>query len=116
MVEIPAMQGNSTGRMEYQLERAIMTAIVYWAQQGVDGISMIGLERFSGDTFLPGNIRTWRAKFEQYGTSPNTKILCGPFLLPHNIEAASPAIDGEEEESAAFTGIASLDLLDATVR
>jgi len=116
MVEVPAMQANSSGKMEYQLERAIMTAIVYWAERGVDGISIIGLEHFSSDPFLPGNIKTWRNKFEQYGTSPNAKILGGPFLLPHNIETASPAKEDEEYSSPAFKGIASLGLLDATVK
>lgn len=115
MVEIPALKGNSTGKMGYELERAIMTAVVFWAELGVDGISILGLETFSGDPFLPGNIQTWKAKFNQYGSSPNTKILCGPSLLPHNIEMISPRVEGSDT-SPAFVGIQSLGLLDATVK
>ena len=51
MVEIPAFSGNTTGMMDYLLERAIMTAVVTWAQHGVDGISIVGLENFSRDQF-----------------------------------------------------------------
>merc|ERR1719266_1286390 len=115
MVEIPAFQQNSTGKMDYVLERAIMTAVVTWAEMGVDGISIVGLEHFSGDPFLPGNVRTWSTKFQQYGTSPNTKILAGPTRLPRNIEAVSPSVEGDKELSAAFTGIQSFNLLDATL-
>jgi len=116
MVEIPAFQGNTTdGKMDYMLERAIMTAVVTWAEKGVDGISIVGLEHFSGDPFLPGNVRTWSTKFQQYGTSPNTKILAGPTRLPSNIEAVFPAGEGNEELSAAFTGIQSFNLLDTTL-
>lgn len=115
MVEIPALQDNSTGKMSYELERAVMTAVVFWAGLGVDGISIVGLEQYSGDPFLTGNIQTWKAKFEQYGNTPNLKILCGPSLLPHNIELVSPAVEGEEV-SAAITGIGSFGLLDAAVR
>jgi len=115
MVEIPAFSSNTTGMMDYLLERAIMTAVVTWAQHGVDGISIVGLEHFSGDHFLPGNIGTWSRKFQQYGTSPNTKILAGPTLLPRNIEAISPTMEGNEDVSAAFTGIQSFNLLDATL-
>ena len=56
MVEIPAFSSNTTGMMDYLLERAIMTAVVTWAQHGVDGISIVGLENFSGDHFLPGTL------------------------------------------------------------
>ena len=52
---------------------------------------------------------------QQYGTSPNTKILAGPTLLPRNIEAISPKVEGNEDVSAAFTGIQSFNLLDATL-
>ena len=117
MVEIPAFQGNATdGKMDYQLERAIMTAVVTWAERGVDGISIVGLEHFSGDPFLPGNVQTWSTKFQQYGTSPNTKILAGPSRLPSNIEAQFSAAEGDEELSAAFTGIQSFNLLDTTLK
>jgi len=118
MVEIPAFQGmNSTdGKMDYSLERAIMTAVVTWAEFGVDGISIVGLEHFSRDPFLPGNVRTWSTKFQQYGTSPNTKILAGPTQLPNNIEANFPAEEGDYELSAAFTGIQSFNLLDANLK
>ena len=116
MVEIPAFQGNALdGKMDYVLERAIMTAVVTWAQNGVDGISIVGLERFSRDSFLPGNVRTWSRKLQQYGTSPNTKILAGPSQLPSNIEEKFPAVEGDDELSAAFTGIQSFNLLDATL-
>jgi len=117
MVEIPAFQGmNATeGKMDYTLERAIMTAVVTWAEFGVDGISIVGLEHFSRDPFLPGNVRTWSTKFQQYGTSPNTKILAGPSQLPSNIEEKFPAVEGDDELSAAFTGIQSFNLLDATL-
>jgi len=116
MVEIPAFQSNATdGKMDYMLERAIMTAVVTWAKSGVDGISIVGLEHFSRDPFLPGNVRTWSTKFQQYGTSPNTKILAGPSRLPSNIEAEFPAEEGDEELSAAFTGIQSFNLLDTTL-
>merc|ERR550532_1797531 len=48
MVEIPAFQSNATdGKMDYMLERAIMTAVVTWAKSGVDGISIVGLQSFS---------------------------------------------------------------------
>jgi hypothetical protein len=114
MVEIPAMSANTTGRMEYELERAVMTAVVYWAERGVDGISIMGLENFSEDPFLPGNVQTWSSKFDQYGTSPNTKVLSGPLLLPHRMEAHTP---GEgEEDSLAYTGIRDFSLLDTTLR
>ena len=117
MVEIPAFQGmNATdGKMDYTLERAIMTAVVTWAEFGVDGISIVGLEHFSRDPFLPGNVRTWSTKFQQYGTSPNAKILAGPTQLPSNIEEKFPAVEGDDELSAAFTGIQSFNLLDATL-
>ena len=116
MVEIPAFQGNALdGKMDYVLERAIMTAVVTWAQNGVDGISIVGLERFSRDSFLPGNVRTWSRKLQQYGTSPNTKILAGPSRLPSNIEAEFPTAEGDEEVSAAFTGIQGFNLLDTTL-
>ena len=114
MVEIPAMQDTATGKMDYLLERAIMTAVVLWAERGVDGISIVGLDRFSADPFLPGNVKTWSDKLSQYGTSHNTKILSAPSLLPHNIEAAS--LGGDEEDSAAFTGIRSFSLLDASLK
>jgi len=115
MVEIPAFQGMNDGKMDYTLERAIMTAVVTWAEFGVDGISIVGLEHFSRDPFLPGNVRTWSTKFQQYGTSPNTKILAGPSQLPSNIEEKFPAVEGDDELSAAFTGIQSFNLLDATL-
>jgi len=114
MVEIPALQENSTGRMSYELERAIMTAIVFWAELGVDGISIVGLENYIEDPFLTKNIKTWKAKFEQYGSTPNIKILSGPSALPRNIEMVSPAEEGEEL-SPAFTSIQSFGLLDAAV-
>jgi len=114
MVEIPAIQENSTGRMSYNLERAIMTAIVFWAELGVDGISIVGLENYSEDPNLIKNIKTWKGKFEQYGNSPNIKILSGPSSLPRIIEEMSPAEEGEEL-SPAFTSIQNFGLLDAAV-
>lgn len=113
MVEIPAFYGNATeGKMDYLTERAVMTAVVFWAESGVDGISIVGLDQFSSDPFLADNIQTWIGKFEQYGTSPNTKVLSGPVLLPANIEAGATE-DGDS--TAAYTGIQSFSLLDASL-
>lgn len=111
MVEIPAFYGNATdGKMDYLTERAVMTAVVFWAESGVDGISIVGLEHFSSDPFLADNIQTWLGKFQQYGASPNTKVLSGPVLLPASIEAGA-----EGGHSTAYTGIQSFSLLDAVL-
>ena len=126
MVELPAVEPlGETGMMSLPLSQRVTVAIKTWAEMGVDGISLTGLEIFSRDNYMAINAQNWRVAFIKYGSSPYTKILSASYLLPENIEenflalpgAGAGGDEGKERQDylTGFDGIASFDMLEANI-
>jgi len=116
MVEIPAFeQTTKTDMMSLSLIQNVSMAIKNWGEVGVDGISIIGLEHFGKDPYIATTAKLWKTNLLKYGTSPNPKILTTTYLLPQNIEATGTKEKPKEDDLSGFAGIASFDLIDATI-
>jgi len=116
MVEIPAFEQTSkTDMMSLSLIQNVTIAIKNWGEVGVDGISIIGLEHFGKDPYIATTAKLWKTNLLKYGTSPYTKILTTTYLLPQNIESSKIKETDKEDNLLGFSGIASFDLLDATI-
>ena len=107
MVEIPAVEPLAEdGMMSLALIQNVSMAIKSWAEKGVDGIAIIGLEQFAHDTWFNNTAATWRVNFHKYGVSPYTKVLSASYLLAERLQ---------EVQGAGYSGVASFQLLDAEV-
>jgi len=110
MVEIPAMEKlEETGMMSLNLIQNVTRAIKSWAEYGVDAISIVGLEHFARDPYIAKTVENWKINFNKYGTSRGKKILSASYLLPKKLEEADNAYED------LYSGIASFELLDATI-
>jgi len=118
VVEIPVMEAVARdGMMSIHLIQNVTLAIKDWAERGVDGISLIGLEQFAQDPYFSVTAANWKVNFHKYGSSKNRKILTASHLLPQrlaefHLEAESSA---EAGHLSGYDGIASFELLDATL-
>ena len=127
VVEIPVMEVVARdGMMTLHLIQNVTLAIKDWAERGVDGISLLGLEQFARDPYFSVTAANWKVNFNKYGTSPYQKILSASHLLPQKLEevhleaAGSSAAPEDDSFSRAvhtsgYDGIASFELLDATL-
>ena len=129
LVELPAVEAvPDTGMMSLYLAQNVTVAIKAWAEAGVDGISLTGLELFARDNYMAINAQNWKIHFHKYGTSPYTKILSASYLLPQHLQetfasvvaAEADTVEGGPELSqdylTGYDGIASFDMLEANVK
>ena len=128
MVDLPALEPLSEdGMMSLALYQSVTVAIKTWAEMGVDGISLTGLEIFARDNYMAINAQNWKVDFIKYGISPYRKVLSASYLLPENIEEnfrASSGVGGRREEGreerqdslTGFDGISSFDMLEANIK
>ena len=89
MVEVPAVDddsGNNSDAMTLRLKQDVARAIKFWAERGVDGVSVVGVEGFGTDPWIVEDTGDWRVALDKYGTSDYDKILSTSYLLAHNIE------------------------------
>ena len=92
-------------------------AIKSWAEMGVDGIAILGLEQFSHDPYVGINAENWKVNFNKYSVSPYSKIMTASYLLPTRLDQQTG--EAEAEHKAVLTGyqaVASFELLEATVK
>ena len=117
VVEIPVMEAVARdGMMSIHLIQNVTLAIKDWAERGVDGISLIGLEQFAQDPYFSVTAANWKVNFHKYGSSKNRKILTASHLLPQRLaELHLEAESSEAGHLSGYDGIASFELLDATL-
>ena len=124
VVEIPVMEAVAkNGMMSIHLIQNVTLAIKDWAERGVDGISLIGLEQFAQDPYFSVTAANWKVNFHKYGSSQNRKILTASHLLPQRLEEihleaateADTAASSRAGHLSGYDGIASFELLDATL-
>ena len=119
VVEIPVMEDVARdGMMSIHLIQNVTLAIKAWAERGVDGISLIGLELFAQDPYFSVTAENWKVNFHKYGSSQNRKILTASHLLPQRLEEIHLEAATEDESAShlsSYDGIASFELLDATL-
>jgi len=116
IVEIPVHDNETLSEsMGFDLEQRITKAIVFWAKLEIDGISLSGLEHYAKDPYLQQNIETWKSKFNQYGKSPNSKILTSSYLLPENVQKLNTHMLEDEEiaQTKGYENIKDFSLLEA---
>ena len=130
MVDLPALEPlREDGRMSLALRQSVTVAIKTWAEMGVDGISLTGLQIFARDSYMAINAQNWKVDFIKYGISPYRKILSASYLLPENIqenflassggEGGGPGTASREEKLhplTGFEGIGSFDMLEANIK
>lgn len=106
MVEIPAIE-KTAGRhnMSMVLKQAVSRSIKYWAELGMDGISLVGVEQFGQDHWIVDDSNDWKVTLEKYGTSSNEKILTTSYLLAQRLA----------DNIGGANGTVNFALLDATV-
>ena len=93
-------------------------AIKSWAEMGVDGIAIVGLEMFQHDPYIAITVQNWKIYFNKYSKSPYPRILTASYQLPHNIEAATEEVTDDDTKKDSVTGydsIASFELLEASL-
>ena len=105
LVEIPTISPNST--VEPELDFKITKAIQFWAESGVDGIGLMGLQNYAGDRYLTDRVSAWATDFEKF--SPNSqRILFTSYLLPENIGSSNLSLPVTGSEA-----VTRFNLLDA---
>ncbi len=108
MVHVPVIgKGNEreTGTISVDLEHAVTRVIVHWAELGVDGVFLDGLEHFAGDAFVADALSHWDAQFSKFAVTPNKRILMASYLFIHNLQ--------EERNADAEAAMRHIGLLDA---
>lgn len=117
MVEIPAIE-HTAGRtnISMELKQAVARSIRYWAELGMDGISLVGVEQFGQDPWIVEDSNDWKVALEKYGTSSNEKILTTSYLLAQRLTDNQSQEGTEMPIPSGEEGIVNFALLDATVR
>ena len=129
MVELPAVESvPASGMMSLFLIQNVTVAIKTWAEAGVDGISLTGLELFARDDYMAINAESWKIYLNKYGRSPYKKILSASYLLPQHLEETLAELDAGEADTndgsteasqdhlTGYDVIASFDMLEANIK
>ena len=110
IVQVPVVGSDaefSEGKLSIELQHRVEDTIKFWAEQGVDGVFLEGLERFGADSWVGRIVERWHDILQRYGNNVTEKVLMTSYSFAHKLSESG---NTEGRDALKF-----IDLLDATL-